>query len=171
MSIVGLPDLGGDEESPDRHGAFPRLDQVELAALAQHGERRVVRRGEVLFVEGEPEPSFDVILVGRVAIVEGYGTPGQQVVGVHGAGRFLGELGLLTGQVSFFTAVMVEDGEVLTVPVPQVRVLVGQDAELSDQICGPAWSAAPRPSGWAPGSASWVSVLARHSSAAGVRGP
>lgn len=52
----------------------------------------------MLFVEGDPSESFYVILTGRVAMVEGYGTDEQRVVRVHGPGRFLGELSLLTGQ-------------------------------------------------------------------------
>ena len=39
---------------------------------------------------------------------------------MHGPRRFLGELGLLTGQAAFFTAVVREAGEVLSVPVEQV---------------------------------------------------
>ena len=46
------------------------------------------------------------MLSGRVAVVKAFGTPEQQIVRVHGPGRFLGELGLLTGQVAFFTAIV-----------------------------------------------------------------
>ena len=43
-------------------------------------------------------------LNGKVAVVESYGSPDHQVVGVHGARRFLGEISLLTGQAAFVTA-------------------------------------------------------------------
>jgi thioredoxin reductase (NADPH) len=49
-----------------------------------------IRAGEVLYLEGDPSESFYVVLSGRVAMVEGYGTGEQRVVRVHGPGRFLG---------------------------------------------------------------------------------
>ena len=51
------------------------------------------------------------------ASVEGYGTAEENVISVHGRGRFLGELSLLTGEGSYYTAVAAEEGEVLAVPV------------------------------------------------------
>jgi thioredoxin reductase (NADPH) len=53
--------------------------------------------------EGEPEDTFYVLLSGRVAVVEALGTPDQRVVRLHGPGRFLGELGVLTAQPAFLS--------------------------------------------------------------------
>jgi thioredoxin reductase (NADPH) len=61
-----------------------------------------------------------------VAIVEGYGRQ-ENVISIHGPGRFLGELGLLTDKAVFVTGVVREPGEVLVVPVAQLRQLVSQD--------------------------------------------
>ena len=74
-----------------------------------------------------------MILAGRVAIVEGYGSD-ERVISVHGPGRFLGELNLLTGQAVLVTAVVREAGEVLAVPVPRFRELVTHDSSLGDLI-------------------------------------
>jgi thioredoxin reductase (NADPH) len=120
-------------ETPDRGGAFPRLSDEQMARLAEHGERRPVERGEVLYREGDESYDFFVVLAGKVAMVEGYGHE-DRVVTVHGPGRFLGELSLLTGQAAVLTAVVVEPGEVLAVPAERLRTLVSQDAELSDLI-------------------------------------
>ena len=95
-----LEDLLADlppEETPDLTGAFPRLEDSQLQLLEGWGERRTVPRGEVLITEGEPEVTFYVLLSGRVAVAEAVGTPDQRVVRVHGPGRFLGDLGMLTG--------------------------------------------------------------------------
>src|SRR6185369_4232794 len=40
-------------ETPDPHGAFPRLTREQLDALCPAGERRPVRPGEVLYAQGE----------------------------------------------------------------------------------------------------------------------
>ena len=55
-------------------------------------------------------------------------------MGVHGPRRFLGEISLLTGQAAFVTAVVVEAGEVLVVPVERLRELVLEDTALGDVI-------------------------------------
>jgi len=121
-------------ETADRSGAFPRLDDGQLAALEAIGERRRVQRGDVLFREGDARYDFFVILSGKVAIVEGYDSGRERTIGVHGERRFLGELNLLTGQAAFLTAVVMEDGEVLAVPPERLRELVTHDTNLGDLI-------------------------------------
>ena len=120
-------------ETPDLYGAFPRLSDAQIEALAAQGSRRGTQPGEVLFREGDPGCDFFVVLAGKVAIVAGYGGD-QEVIGVHGAGRFLGELSLLSGQMVFVTAVVREPGEVLVVPVERLRELVTRDPTLGDLI-------------------------------------
>jgi thioredoxin reductase (NADPH) len=121
-------------ETPDLSGAFPRLEDSRLQALEALGNHRPSARGDVLIAEGESEDTFYVVLSGRVAVVEGYGTPDQRVVRVHGPGRFLGELGVLTGQVSFFASVVVDPGEVLAVPADRLRELTSADPAFGDQV-------------------------------------
>ncbi|MFF4127930.1 cyclic nucleotide-binding domain-containing protein [Microbispora rosea] len=120
-------------ESPDLQGAYPRLSDVRMRTLAAHGERRPAHRDDVLFAEGDPCAAFFVVLSGKVATVKGYGAD-DHVIRVHGAGRFLGELNVLTGQASFITAVEAEDGEVLAVPVDELRRLVAGDEILGDLV-------------------------------------
>ena len=69
-----------------------------------------------------------------MAAVEGHGTPEEHVISVHGHGRFLGELNLLTGEVSFSTAVVVGAGEVLAVPADRLKELVARDPVIGDLI-------------------------------------
>jgi thioredoxin reductase (NADPH) len=121
------------EETPDLHGAYPRLTDDQLRILATYGERRPTQEGDVLFREGDRSCDFYVVLEGAVAIVEGYDAD-EQVIGVHGPGRFLGELGLLTGEAVFVTAVVRRPGAVLVVPVERLRKLVAQDTTLGNVI-------------------------------------
>jgi thioredoxin reductase (NADPH) len=120
-------------ESPDPFGAFPKLSDAQIAALDQVGERRRVRRGDVLYREGDGNSDFFVILEGKVAVVE-ESEEGQRLVGLHGPGRFLGELGLVTGQTVFVTAVVHEPGELLVVGQERLRKIVTQDLVLGDLI-------------------------------------
>jgi thioredoxin reductase (NADPH) len=120
-------------ETPDTHGAYPRLSQAQIAKLEQYGEHRPTIRGQVLFGEGDPSYDFHVVLDGKVAIVDP-DVDGERLIAVHGPRRFLGELSLLTGQAAFFTAVVREPGEVLVVPVGRVRQIVALDPSLGDLI-------------------------------------
>jgi thioredoxin reductase (NADPH) len=121
-------------ETPDLSGAYPRLEEPQLRALVAWGRRQAVHAGQVLIAEGEPERVFHVVLSGRVAVVEGYGTPEQRLVRVHGAGRFLGELGVLTEQPAFVSSVVVDPGEVLEVPAERLRALAGAEPAFGDLL-------------------------------------
>jgi thioredoxin reductase (NADPH) len=120
-------------ETPDLYGAFPRLSREQIATLEKVGEHRRVSPGEVLYREGDGNCDFFVILEGRVAVME-ESPGGEEVLGVHGPRRFLGELGLLTGQTVFVTAVVQEPGEVLVVAAERLREIVSQDLVLGDLI-------------------------------------
>jgi thioredoxin reductase (NADPH) len=121
-------------ETPDLEGAYPRLDDAQLAALDRLGQRRQAAPGEVLVQEGDRECAFFVILAGHVSVIDGRGTSDERVIGVHGRGRFLGELGLLTGEGPFYTAMAADSGEVLAMPAGRLRELVSQDPSLGDLI-------------------------------------
>ncbi|MFI8891650.1 FAD-dependent oxidoreductase [Streptomyces paradoxus] len=121
-------------ETADIYGAYPRLPEDQIDRLAQRGRRREVDAGDVLIREGERCETFYVVLSGSVSIVEGYGTPDERLLRVHGPGRFIGELGLLNGQVAFYTAVVRDPGDVLALSMDQLRDLVTRDSVLGDLV-------------------------------------
>ncbi|RZU51150.1 thioredoxin reductase (NADPH) [Krasilnikovia cinnamomea] len=122
------------EETPDIGGAYPRLPSRYLTLLRRHGETRTVQPDDVLVAEGQRDRDFFVVLSGRVAVIEGHGTPHARIVRVHGPHRFLDELSLLTGQPSFVSMVAATPGEVLAVALPVLYGLVRQEPELGDLI-------------------------------------
>jgi thioredoxin reductase (NADPH) len=121
-------------ETPDLYGAYPRLTDAQIAKLEEGGVRRRVAAGDVLYRQGDDSCDFFVILEGLVAVVEDYGEDDEQPIGIHGPGRFLGELGLLTGQAVLLTAVVRKSGAVLDVPVSRLQEIVVQDPALGDEI-------------------------------------
>ncbi len=104
-----------------------------MAAVAAYAERRPTRRGEVLYDQGEEGYDFVVVLDGRVGVVDGSGAD-RRLAGVHGRRRFLGELGLLTGQGAVLTALVLEPGEVLLVPPERARELFSRHPGLGDLV-------------------------------------
>ncbi|MET8894405.1 FAD-dependent oxidoreductase [Streptomyces albogriseolus] len=136
----GAPQMPDDTEESvpfetvDIYGAYPRLPEDQIDRLAQHGRRREVDAGDVLIREGERCETFYVVLSGSIAILEDYGTPEERLLRVHGPGRFIGELGLLSGQVAFYTAMVRDPGEVLALSMDQLRELVTRDSVLGDLV-------------------------------------
>ncbi|GII64198.1 thioredoxin reductase [Sphaerisporangium krabiense] len=120
-------------ETPDLYGAFPRLGPEETALLAAYGTRHPTLPGEVLIREGERWPAFYVVLDGTVAVIEASGHE-ERVRAVHGPGRFLGGLGLLTGQAEDLRAVACDPGVVLSVPVADLRGVVDEHPGIGDVI-------------------------------------
>jgi thioredoxin reductase (NADPH) len=120
-------------ETPDLYGAYPRLEDYQLAELTPLGERRPTSEGEVLYQAGDTPEEFLVVLEGLVAVTEDLG-PHRRLIAAHGPKRFLGEIGLLTGQPFFLTAHVEEPGAVLAVPMDRLRDLVVRDQQLADLI-------------------------------------
>src|ERR1700753_1860177 len=127
----GSPPLA---ETPDIYGAYPRLSNDQIAILEAGGARRAVGTGETLVREGGRSAYFFVILPGKVAVTTTDDAGNRHVIRVNGPGRFLGELGALEGQAAFYTAEVVEPGEVLVAPSWRVRAVGGHDLALSDLI-------------------------------------
>lgn len=135
MSRDGPPVGAGVPETPDRDGAFPRLDEDQLAVLRRLGHVREVEPGEVLFAAGAERCDFFVIESGAVTIVQGLGEE-DRVIAVHGQHRFLGEMSLLTGQRLYLSGVVRDAGQVIQVPVEKLREVIANDKSLSDVILG-----------------------------------
>ena len=116
---------------PDR--ASPTLDAEALGELAPFGEERAVAVGDVLFRAGDESYDFLVVLEGAVDIVRP-DVEGDSLITTHGAGRFLGELNMLTGQRLYLTARVSQAGRVLAVPAQEFRRVMSSKPELADTI-------------------------------------
>src|SRR5215470_1916095 len=132
------PSAGPDDERDDHlislPGRSPVLDAAQLGVLRGYGSEREVAAGDVLFADGDETYDLIVLLTGTADIIEGYGRPGTSVVASFGPSEFLGEVGMLTGQRAFLSAVATSAGRVLAVPVAQVRRVISQEPGLSDLI-------------------------------------
>jgi len=115
--------------------AFPTLSDDQLARLVDYGEESAVEAGRSLFVEGQASYDLIVILEGEADIV--YADAAAEVetlLATHGAGRFLGELSLLTGQRTFLRGRMRSDGRIRRITQVEFRRLLASDPELGDLI-------------------------------------
>jgi thioredoxin reductase (NADPH) len=120
-------------ETPDTAGAYPRLTDHQLSVLAASGRCRETAAGDILIRVGETDYDLLVVLEGKIATLDESG-PEPEVIAVHGPGRFLGELSMLTGQASPFTAQVRQDGAVLQVPAQRLREIATREPALGDLI-------------------------------------
>ncbi len=125
---------GSDARDGSQAGRSPVLDDAQLEVLRNYGSEHDVAAGDVLFADGDATYDLIVVVAGEVRIVERYGQPGERVITTYGPSQFLGEIGLLTGQRAYLSAVSSTAGRVLRVPVAQVRVLMAQELSLSELI-------------------------------------
>src|SRR5690242_7757958 len=110
--------------------ADPFLSRSQLEMLAELGEERTARVGEVLYRIGDSSYPFIAILEGEVAIVD---AAGDELVR-HGASSFLGELNLLSGQTVFLTAIVTQALRYIAVDRIALRSLLFEDGPLSDLV-------------------------------------
>jgi thioredoxin reductase (NADPH) len=115
--------------------AYLALTSEQLAALARRGTRVETSVGDVLYSAGDRDYDFVVVESGEVDIVRPAmpGDPETLLVS-WGAGSFLGELSLVTGQTAIATARVRSPGVVHRIASPQFRELMADDAELSDLV-------------------------------------
>jgi thioredoxin reductase (NADPH) len=128
------PPDGSDDRLISLPGRSPVLDAAQLGILRGYGSERDVAVGDVLFADGDEAYDLIVLLAGTADIIEGYRHPGASVLASYGPSEFLGEIGMLTGQRAFLSAVATSGGRVLAVPVAELRRVMAQEPGLSDLI-------------------------------------
>jgi thioredoxin reductase (NADPH) len=111
----------------------PQLREDQIEILGRYGQQRKTEVGDVLFRAGDTSNDFIVILEGEVKVIDDFAGEAR-TIGTFQAGRFLGELNMLTGQAMYLTAVVSEAGEVLTVPRERLKEVVTEEPNLSDVI-------------------------------------
>jgi len=126
MTGLSTTDLPGEN-------AAPTLGAAALAEVAEFGEEHPVHAGDILFRAGDVSFDFFVVLSGRAEVVRP-DFDGEAVIATFGAGAFLGELNLLTGQRPYLTARVIEDGRVLHVAREDFRRLMSAKPDIADLI-------------------------------------
>jgi thioredoxin reductase (NADPH) len=137
-------DLPVERETPDLVGSYPRLSEEQLDRLRAFGIESATSAEQVLVATGQRTASLLFILDGVVMTaeepvrdpVDNHELPVDDGlhVGVHGRGRFIGDIGVLEGQPSFFTAIVIEPGRVLEIPIGALEGVAREDPVLGDII-------------------------------------
>lgn len=117
--------------SERRGQMFPKLSAAQVARLQANGKVTRVRSGEMIAEPGERFGKMLVVLTGSLEVMRP-GLTGEELVTVHEANQFTGEMGTLRGQGSLVRVRVREDGEVIVIDEDRLRALVQTDSELSE---------------------------------------
>ena len=122
--------MGTDAEQDLASEAFWELTDEQIDLLRAHGEVVAITAGQTLFRQGDATCDFYVVLDGLVELVE----PTVSVprsLGVRQEREIVGELNLLTREITYLTAIVREPGTVLAIPADKLRALVTEDEAFS----------------------------------------
>jgi serine phosphatase RsbU (regulator of sigma subunit) len=93
---------------------FAALPLEELDRLAATLSPASYPAGTILFYEGDYGDRFYIVLDGQIAIIKAFGTDDERLLGLRGAGEFVGEMSLLSQDGQRTATVRVdEDARVL----------------------------------------------------------
>ena len=110
---------------------FPALTEAQIERIRSCGRLRPVHAGEILFEPGDTDIPFYVLLSGSMEILQP-DHDGDHAIVSHSPGHFTGELTMISGHRCLVRGRVTSDGEFLELSAPDLRALVGRDAELSD---------------------------------------
>ena len=114
--------------------AFPRISDHQLALLEPLGERRIARRGEMIFRAGQREVGFTVILRGEAEVFENREGV-EQILATPGARDFIGDVAMLQGTSALANArVKSDEAELLEVPALKLRRALAELPGLGEPI-------------------------------------
>jgi thioredoxin reductase (NADPH) len=101
--------------------AFPKLDDHQLSLLEPLAERRVVKRGELVYKAGQRDLGLTIVLRGEIeAFEQRDGT--EQILATARERDFMGDVAMLQGTSALASArVTSPEAEILYVPAAELR--------------------------------------------------
>jgi thioredoxin reductase (NADPH) len=119
-------------ENPEAIDArFPELDKAQIARLMPLGEQRHYSAGEIVFDQGDSQHGVFVVLDGSIELVSVLN--GQEApLAVHGAGKFTGEVNLLSGRRALVRCRAYSDCKLLEISRANLQKVMQSDAGISE---------------------------------------
>jgi CRP/FNR family cyclic AMP-dependent transcriptional regulator len=113
---------------------FENASSEMLESLANRLRRRRFRRNEVIFHQGDPGDSLQVVASGAVKILLPSAEGEEAIIATLRPGDFFGELALLDGATRSATATALEPTETLVLPRAVRMDLLGTVPGLGDRL-------------------------------------
>src|SRR4029077_11365110 len=101
--------------------AFPKLDDRQLSLLEPLGQRRALKRGDMILKAGQRDFGLTVVLGGELEAYEQRDDTEQILATAH-ARDFIGDVSMLQGTSALASVRVISDqAEVLHAPAPEMR--------------------------------------------------
>jgi thioredoxin reductase (NADPH) len=114
--------------------AFPKLDDRQLSLLEPLGQRRLLKRGDLLFKAGQRDLGLTVLLRGELEAFEQRDDTEQILATAHER-DFVGEVSMLQGTAALATVrVTSDEAEILHVPATELRRALAEIPAVSTTI-------------------------------------
>jgi thioredoxin reductase (NADPH) len=114
--------------------AFVKLDDHQLSLLEPLGQRRAVKRGDVVYKAGQRDVGLTVVLRGEIQVFERRDDIEQELAVAHER-DFIGDVAMLQGTSTLATArVTSEEAEILYVPAAELRRVLAEVPRVSKPI-------------------------------------
>src|SRR5437773_6776451 len=131
---------GPTEEQDDQFyrdteaAAFPKLDDYQLSLLEPLGQRRVLKRGDVIFKAGQRDFGLPILLRGELEAFEQRDDTEQILATAHEC-DFIGDVSMLQGTSALASArVTSPDAEILYIPAVEMRRALAEIPGVSKTI-------------------------------------
>jgi thioredoxin reductase (NADPH) len=114
--------------------AFPALNDEQVATLESLGERRSVKRGDIIYKAGQRDVPFNLVLSGELEVFESRDGE-EQILGVPGPRDFVGDISMLTGTAVIATVRgKAEETEIVQIPAARFRRALAEIPSVSEAI-------------------------------------
>lgn len=113
---------------------FENLNEATLAELAQASEQVRLRRGDVLFTEGDEPGHLYVTVSGRIAMVNRSIDGRESMVALMEGGDLFGEMPLFDEQNRSTDARVLETSEVIRIPYAPLRKIYQEQPDQLWQV-------------------------------------
>jgi thioredoxin reductase (NADPH) len=114
--------------------AFTKLDDHQLSLLEPLGQRRVVKRGDVVYKAGQRDIGLTIVLRGEIQVFEQRDDIEQELAVAHER-DFIGDVAMLQGTSALATArVTSDEAEILYVPAAELRHALAELPRVSKPI-------------------------------------
>jgi thioredoxin reductase (NADPH) len=114
--------------------AFPKLNDHQLSLLEPLGERRVMKRGDVLFKAGQRDLGLAIVLRGELEAFETRDDT-EYSLAIAGERGFMGDVAMLQGtSILGSSRVTSDEAEILLIPAAELRRALAEIPAVSKTI-------------------------------------
>ncbi len=109
---------------------FPHLPVEKIREMCNHGKDVILQDGEAIFVEGQKEYPFCLVMEGRIRVTK-HSRDGEMLLTVHEPGQFTGEISILTGAPAAATGKADGATRVAVFNIDEFRLMLAECPELA----------------------------------------